>query len=40
MKECLPVKDVDDEMAIIVGGLTKLFIGELCENGNAFKHFT
>jgi hypothetical protein len=33
MKEVLPIKDVDDEMAIIVGGLTKLFIGELCDHG-------
>lgn len=26
-------KDVDDEMAIVVSGLTKLFIGELCDHG-------
>eukprot|EP01033_Poteriospumella_lacustris_P020839 gene20839-15353_t len=32
MKEALSVKEVDDEMAIIVGGLTKLFIGELCDH--------
>lgn len=36
MKEFLPVKEVDDEMAIVVSGLTKLFIGELCDNGEAF----
>lgn len=33
MKEALSVKEIDDEMAIIVGGLTKLFIGELCDHG-------
>ena len=33
MKEALSLKEIDDEMAIIVGGLTKLFIGELCDHG-------
>jgi hypothetical protein len=32
-------KEVDDEMAIIVGGIAKLFVGDLCDAGERYYLF-